>query len=136
MMKFTLKPKKIRQRAEDAAFGAAEAARAGAEKAGRSAENAVTRVKLGRVIRDLQQEIDLQMQAVGELIYATHRGTPSDSDDVQEILEYVDGLYEEMEGHQRQLKLLQGQLLCGACGAENESSNVYCHNCGQPLSRA
>ena len=75
------------------------------------------------------------MQAVGELIYATHRGTPSDSQAVQEILEYVDGLYEELEGHQQQLKLLRGLLLCGACGAENGGGNVYCHNCGQPLSR-
>ena len=135
-MKFVFKTKKLRRRAEAAAFGAAEAARAGAERAGQSAENAVTRVKLSRAIRDLQEEIQLQMQTVGELIYATHRGTPSDSDDVQEVREYVDGLYEELEGHQRQLKLLQGDLLCAACGAENEGGNVYCHNCGQPLSRA
>ena len=135
-MKFVFKTKKLRRRAEAAAFGAAEAARAGAERAGQSAENAVTRVKLSRAIRDLQEEIQLQMQTVGELIYATHRGTPSDSDDVQEVLEYVDGLYEELAGHQRQLKLLQGDLLCAACGAENEGGHVYCHNCGQPLSRA
>ena len=47
----------------------------------------------------------------------------------------MDGLYEELEGHQQQLKLLRGLLLCGACGAENGGGNVYCHNCGQPLSR-
>ena len=134
-MKFVLKPRKLRQRAEAAAFGAAETARAGAEKAGQSAENVLTRIRLTRAVRDLEEEIALQMQAVGELIYATHRGTPSDSDDVQEILEYVDGLHEELDGHRRQLKILQGALLCEACGAENEGGNVYCHNCGQPLSR-
>jgi len=123
------------RRTEDAALDVTEAARAGVELLGRRAEDSVTRGKLTRAVRDLQEEIDIQMKAVGELIYATHRGFPSDSSDVQEILEYVDGLYEEMEGHQQQLKRLQGLLLCEACGAENDGRNVYCHNCGQPLSR-
>lgn len=126
---------RLLRRTRDAALDVSEAARSGAELAGQRAGDALACAKLNQAVSDLQEEIDLQMQAVGELIYATHRGTPSDSQAVQEILEYVDGLYEELEGHQQQLKLLRGLLLCGACGAENGGGNVYCHNCGQPLSR-
>ena len=103
--------KKLVRRSRDAALDVSELARAGAEAVGRRAEDAVSR------------------------IYATHRGSPSNSDDVQEILEFVDSLYEEMEGHQQELKRLRGELLCAGCGAENESANLYCHNCGQPLGR-
>ena len=125
--------KKLVRRSRDAALDVSELARAGAEAVGRRAEDAVSRTRLERAVRDLREEIDTQMQAVGELIYATHRGSPSNSDDVQEILEFVDSLYEEMEGHQQELKRLRGELLCAGCGAENESANLYCHNCGQPL---
>lgn len=71
---------------------------------------------------------------MGELVYATHRGTPSDSEDIQEILEYVDSLREELEAHQRELRTLAGVRFCPACGEENDGANAFCHNCGQPLS--
>ena len=125
--------KKLVRRSRDAALDVSELARAGAEAVGRRAEDAVSRTRLERAVRDLREEIDTQMQAVGELIYATHRGSPSNSDDVQEILEFVDSLYEEMEGHQQELKRLRGELLCAGCGAENESANLYCNNCGQTM---
>lgn len=126
---------RLLRRTKDAALDVSEAARTGAELAGQRAGDALACAKLNQAVRDVQEEIDLQMKAVGELIYATHRGSPSNSDDVQEILEFVDSLYEEMEGHQQELKRLRGELLCAGCGAENESANLYCHNCGQPLGR-
>ena len=110
--------KKLVRRTQNAAMDVSELARAGAEAVGRRAEDAVSRSRLERAVRDLQEEIDTQMQAVGELIYATHRGSPSNSDDVQEILEFVDSLHEELEGHQLELKRLRGELLCAGCGAE------------------
>ena len=71
----------------------------------------MSRFRLNRTIRDIQDEIDLEMQTIGELLYATHRGDPSDSDDIQKILEYVDSLYEELEGHRQQLEALEGRRL-------------------------
>ena len=127
--------KKLARRTRETAENVAGAAQTGAILVGQKAEETLAYAKLRRTVKDLEEEIDLQMKAVGELIYATHRGTPSDSDDVQEILEYVDSLSEEMEGHQRQMKAMKGSLFCQVCGAENAGTNVYCHNCGQPLSR-
>ena len=62
-------------------------------------------------------------------------GGASDSGDVQNILEYVDSLYEQLEGHEAELKRMRGLLLCACCGAENEGDWVYCRSCGQPLER-
>ena len=117
--------------AADRAVRKAKKAAAGLE---RRAEEAVNRIQLRRTIRDLEKEIGLQLREVGELVYATHRGTPSDSEDIQEILEYVDSLREELEAHQRELRTLAGVRFCPACGEENDGANAFCHNCGQPLS--
>lgn len=97
------------------------------------AADLVERAKLIRAISDLEDEIALQMRSIGELVYATHRGTPSDSDELQKILEYVDDLRDEIEGHEQQLKIMQGIYCCPICGEDVTGDDVYCQNCGQPL---
>ena len=74
------------------------------------------------------------MCAIGELVYATHRGTPSDSEELQKILEYVDDLHEQIEAHEHELKLMRGTNFCTVCDAENAAENIYCQDCGHPLS--
>lgn len=91
------------------------------------------RAKLMRTISELEDEIALQMCTIGEMVYATHRGTPSDSDEMQKILEYVDDLEDEIEGHEQQLKLLMGIFACPVCGEDVSEEDVYCQKCGQPL---
>ncbi len=90
-------------------------------------------VRLRRAVADLEDEIALQMCAIGELVYATHCGNPSDSDEVQKILEYVDDLSDEIDAHERQIKLLMGILPCPVCGEDVSRDDVYCQKCGQPL---
>ena len=97
------------------------------------AADLVSRVKLMRTISDLEDEITLQLCSIGELIYATHRGTPSDSEELQRILEYVDDLHDQIEGHEQQLKLMLGVISCPMCGEDVQEDDVYCQNCGQPL---
>lgn len=91
------------------------------------------RAKLMRAISELEDEIALQMCAIGELIYATHRGNPSDSDEMQKILSYVDDLHDQIEGHEQQLLILQGIYSCPICGENVTEGDVYCLKCGQPL---
>ena len=93
----------------------------------------VERAKLVRAISELEDEVALQMCAIGELVYATHRGNPSDSDEMQKILSYVDDLHDQIEGHEQQLKLLQGIYGCPICGENVTEDDVYCQKCGQPL---
>lgn len=95
------------------------------------ATDALERVKLRHAIADLEDEIALQMCAIGDLVYATHCGNPSDSEEMQKILEYVDDLEDEIEGHEQQLKLLMGIFPCPVCGADVSRDDVYCQKCGQ-----
>lgn len=135
-IQFTVYPlRSVLQRAGDAALDAAAALREGASAAERRAGGVLSRLRLEREIHDLQEEIGLQMQAVGEMMYASHRGRPAGSGQVQEILEYVDGLHEEMEAHRRELETLRGFVICSGCGEGNSAGSLYCQNCGKPLSR-
>ena len=125
----------LARRAREKVETAAELAKAGAGLVEEKTESLRAHTRLEREIHDLQEEIDLQMQAIGEVMYASHRGRPSDSDCIQQILEYVDGLYEQLEAHQRELEAALGLVVCEACGASNDPGYVYCGNCGHPLSK-
>ena len=127
---------KLLHRTKATAAGAAEAARTGAAIVSQKAEETLACAKLRGSIRELKEEIDSQLRSAGELVYATHKGNPSDSDALQAILERVDALNRDLADAQRELKILKGVLFCDACGAENAATNVYCQECGQPLSRS
>lgn len=118
-----------------AAEETAAAVRSGAAAVGHRTDEAVTCARLRRRSRELQGEIDRQLQEVGMLLYATHCGNPTDSDAIQVRLEAVDQLQEDLAECQRAVKRMNGVLFCDSCGAENAGTNVYCHNCGRPLSR-
>ena len=120
-------------RTKEGAVNVTEAARTGVAAMSVKAGDTIAAAKLHRVINDLEEEIDLQLCDIGRLIYATHIGNPSDSDEIQKILTYVDGLYEEIAAHEEELDLLQGIRICPVCGGENSAANVYCQDCGQPL---
>ena len=97
------------------------------------ADELVERVRLLHAISELEKESSLQMRAIGELVYATHRGTPSDSEEMQQILEYLDDLNDEIEGHVQQLNQLEGIIPCPICGENTHKTDTFCQNCGQPL---
>lgn len=100
---------------------------------GVKASDMLTYTRLRHEVDDLQDEIMLQMCALGELVYATHCGNPSDSDDLQTILEYIDDLHDEIDGHEQQMKLLRGIRSCPICGGETRPADSYCQHCGQPM---
>lgn len=124
----------ILSRTKTGAASMTEVARTGMAAVSVKASDTLASAKLRRAIDDLEDEIAFQMCAIGELVYATHRGTPSDSEELQKILEYVDDLHEQIEAHEHELKLMRGASFCAVCGAENATENTYCQDCGQPLS--
>ena len=100
---------------------------------GAKAADAMTLMGLRRAVSDLEDEIMFQLCSIGELVYATHCGDPSDSDELQRILEYVDDLHDEIEGHEQQIKLLRGIHPCPVCGEDVPAGSVYCRECGQAM---
>ena len=108
-------------------------ARKGAAAVKEKTGDALLMARLQKRVKDLEDEIDLQLAEVGALIYATHTGHPSESGEMQEILEYIDTLYEEVAGHERQLALMHGWQLCAGCEAVNPPENAFCQECGRNL---
>ena len=125
---------KLLSRTKTSAASVTEAARTGMAAVSVRAGDTFAYAKLRHAIDEMEDEIILQMCAIGELVYATHCGNPSDSEEMQKILEYVDSLHEEIEAHDHEMKLMRGLRFCTVCGAENGAENSYCEDCGHPLS--
>ena len=125
----------LARRAREKFQNAAALAKAGAEKVEEKTEALRAKSRLEREIGDLQEEIDLQMQIIGEVTYTAHQGRDTDEESLRQIMEYVDSLYEQLEAHRQELEASRGMLICAGCGAANDPAYVYCHNCGQPLSK-
>lgn len=65
--------------------------------AGQKAESLVDCGKSRLHRMDLQAELNLQFREVGELMYATHTGHPTDSRILLEKLETIDRLYQQLD---------------------------------------
>ena len=63
--------------------------------------------RLEREYQSLRQEVKLQLQAVGGMLYATHRGKPSDSDELLAKLQVIDGLEERAQALSAQAEALR-----------------------------
>lgn len=127
--------KVLARKAGDIALDAAAALRECGGVLGRCCREKISSARLRREIRDLREEIDLQMRSAGQIMYAAHRGGPSGDSQIQTIFSYVDGLEEELDAHIRERETLRGLLVCPGCGAANSAGSLYCQNCGKALSR-
>lgn len=82
---------------------------------------------------DLKAEIAAQLRQVGEMMYATHTGDPTDSDDLLEKLQKIDGLHAQIAALDAEIARLQGGVLCPHCGAPAKNGEVFCKECGGKL---
>lgn len=97
---------------------------------GMGAQKLTAAAKKRLEIADLRAEINLCLRELGELMYATHTGIPTDSDELLKKMEEIDSIKER-------LRTLEGDpvihLLCPRCGHEVRSGDVYCGDCGEKL---
>ena len=78
-------------------------------------------------IADLRAGVNVGLRELGELLYATHTGTPTDSELLLEKMREIDEL-------KARLRELEGEpiihLICPRCGHEVQPEDVYCRDCG------
>ena len=97
---------------------------------GKRAGELLSVAKLNIRIMDLKGAVSTALREVGEMIYATHTGTPTDSDVLLAKMQEIDSL-------KARLRELEGDpvihLLCPRCGREVRPDDVYCRDCGEKL---
>ena len=123
---------KILTTAYGAAVRAGGAAVNVASAVGRKTGELADSAKLRFHAATLEGRVEGTLAEVGELLYATHTGSPTDSEVLQAKLENIDALKAELAEINRQLGR-ETAAACPACGAESRPGDVFCRNCGGKL---
>ena len=108
--------------AADAAYGV-----------GKLAEEALDAAKLRIKLARLEGDVSAAMMEVGEMMYATHTGTPTESDELLEKLKHIDGLKAEIAQANEALGREPEPPACPTCGAEVQEGDHFCRTCGGKL---
>ena len=108
--------------AADAAYGV-----------GRRAGELLSAAKLNIQVMELKGAVNTALREVGEMIYATHTGTLTESEVLLAKLQEIDTLQEKIRRLEREIARLQGSAVCPRCGAPAQDGDVFCRECGGKL---
>ena len=100
---------------------------------GKRAGELLSVAKLNIRIMDLKGAVGTALREVGEMIYATHTGTPTESEVLLAKLQEIDWLRQQIDRLEREIARLQGGAVCPFCGAAARSGDAFCRECGQKL---
>ena len=115
------------------ATSAASTASGAAYSVGKKANQLLSTGKLNIRIAELKAEVARQLQAVGEMVYATHTGDPTSSDELLGKLREIDVLNAQINSLSAELWAQHGTAVCPACGAAAKAGDVFCRSCGARL---
>ena len=100
--------------------------------AGKRAEKLASAARTKMRIASLEGRIEGCFSEIGEMLYATHTGHPTDSDALLAKLREIDGLREQIRRLER-TSLREEGAGCPACGAPVRDGDVFCGACGKKL---
>ena len=108
--------------AADVAFGVGK-------KAGELLSVAKLRVR----IASLEGDVKDRFSQIGELLYATHTGAPTESEVLLVKLQEIAGLKAEIARMQAEIRKEEEAHTCPTCGAFVKEGDAFCGACGGKL---
>ncbi len=116
----------VNKTADDAAYCVAERASRMLSQAKRNVRTA-----------ELDREVDRRLRELGQMLYNTHTGDPTDSEALLEKLREVDGLKAQIDALKaqpaREDRGGSASPACPACGGAVRPGDRYCRECGRTL---
>lgn len=100
---------------------------------GRMTGDLVTAARTKYRVAVLENRVQESLEEVGRLLYATHTGSPTDSEVLQEKLQRIDALRAEIARLQGRPAEGGKSRICPACGAINWPGDAFCRSCGGKL---
>lgn len=119
--------------AREAAVQAGTLAAAAACGVGRVTGDLVSTARTRLRIAALEDAVEKALEEVGRLLYATHTGTPTDSEVLQAKLQEIDELRAEIARLRGKPAESGKSRICAACGAINWPGDDFCRSCGGKL---
>ena len=89
--------------------------------------------KLNVRIMDRKAAVNAALKEIGEILYATHTGNPSDSEVLLAKLQEIDALKAEIAALEEQAGIKAEPAVCDTCGAAVREEAAYCEECGEKL---
>jgi len=120
---------KVRQTATQAGDVAADVAYG----VGMKASELLSVAKMNIRIVSLKNDVNARFRELGELLYATHTGTPTESDVLLEKLQEIDALKAEIQELSAQVGREEAAAACPTCGAAVQEGDQFCRECGGGL---
>lgn len=100
---------------------------------GKKAGELLSVAKLRARIASLERDVKDRFSQIGELLYATHTGAPTESEVLLEKLQEIDGLKAEIAQLQSEIRKEEAAHTCPTCGAFVNEGDAFCGACGGEL---
>ena len=98
--------------------------------AGQMADDLLSSAKLRVRAATVEGEINGKLAEVGEMVYATHTGTPTESEELLAKLQEIDGLKAQLAELNETLGRTPEGPVCPDCGKAVGAGDHFCRFCG------
>lgn len=110
-----------------------QTARTAAKTVGKKAEEVIDLSKRKLNVSELEDKLEEAFGELGEIYYKVLKGETVQDGETEDIVNKIEDLKQQLEDAREELAKLSQKSVCPACGAECETSSVFCSKCGAKM---